>query len=61
MQLFGVFFYVAGVVIMIAFSNTICDAVSHYIDGVFIFTLCMLLSVMMVYKYWDCESKQPRF
>lgn len=41
---------------MIAFSNTICDAVSHYIDGVFIFTLCMLLSVMMVYKYWDCES-----
>jgi hypothetical protein len=56
-QLFGVFFYVAGVVIMIAFSNTICDAVSHYIDGVFIFTLCMLLSVMMVYKYWDCESK----
>jgi hypothetical protein len=54
-QSFGVFFYVAGVVIMIAFSNTICDAVSHYIDGVFIFTLCMLLSVMMVYKYWDCE------
>jgi hypothetical protein len=45
---------------MIAFSNTICDAVSHYIDGVFIFTLCMLLSVMMVYKYWDCELKQIR-
>ncbi|KAG7530137.1 hypothetical protein FFLO_05252 [Filobasidium floriforme] len=56
--LFGVFFYVAGVVIMIAFSNTICDAVSHYIDGVFIFTLCMLLSVMMVYKYWDSITKE---
>lgn len=56
--LFGFFFYVAGVVILFAFSNTICDAISHYIDGVFIFTLCTLLSVMMVYKYWDSITKE---
>ncbi len=53
--LFGAAFYIVGCVLLFAFSLKICDAVSHYIDGVFFFTLCMLLSVMMVYKYWDCE------
>lgn len=52
---FGVAFYVIGCVLLFAFSITICDAVSHYIDGVFFFQLCMLFTVMMVYKYWDCE------
>lgn len=51
---FGVGFFAAGIILLIAFSNTICDRVSHYIDGVFFFTLCMLFTVMMVYKYWDC-------
>ncbi|PPQ89900.1 hypothetical protein CVT25_004859 [Psilocybe cyanescens] len=35
-----------------AFSVTICDAIKHYIDKPF-FSFCMLLSVMIVYKYWD--------
>lgn len=48
--LFGTGFFTAGCVIMFAFSPTICDAVEHYIDGLFFFVLCMLLSVMMVYK-----------
>lgn len=48
--IFGIAFYVIGCVILVAFSNTICNAVSHYIDGVFFFSLCMLLTVMMVYK-----------
>jgi hypothetical protein len=38
------------VVLLLAFSVQICVAVGHYIDGVFFFALCMLLSVMMVYK-----------
>jgi hypothetical protein len=53
--IFGVAFYVIGCVLLLAFSITICDAVSHYIDGVFFFQLCMLFTVMMIYKYWDCE------
>lgn len=48
--LFGIAFYVVGCVLLFAFSTKICDAVSHYIDGVFFFSLCMLLTVMMVYK-----------
>ena len=56
MKLFGLAFYVIGVVLLLAFSNTICESVSHYLDGVFFFQLCMLFSVMMVYKYWDCKS-----
>lgn len=53
--LFGTAFYVIGCVLLFAFSNKICEAVSHYIDGVFFFTLCMLLAVMLVYKTWDCK------
>jgi hypothetical protein len=50
---FGTAFFTIGQVLLFAFSVTICDAIKHYIDGLFFFTLCMLLSVMMVYKYWD--------
>lgn len=46
--IFGIAFYAIGVVLLFAFSVKICDAVSHYIDGVFFFTLCMLFAVMMV-------------
>ena len=50
---FGTAFWTIAQVLLFAFSVTICDAIKHYIDGLFFFTLCMLLSVMMVYKYWD--------
>jgi len=56
--LFGVAFFAVAQVIMFAFSNMICDAVKHYIDGLFLFQMCMLLSVMMVYKYWDSITKE---
>ncbi|KZT61849.1 hypothetical protein CALCODRAFT_328073 [Calocera cornea HHB12733] len=56
--LFGTAFFAVAQVVLFAFSIQICDAVQHYIDGVFIFTLCMLLSVMMVYKYWDSITKE---
>lgn len=46
----GVFFFIAGQVILYAFSDTICNAVSHYVDGLFFATICNLLAVMMVYK-----------
>ncbi|KAG6836530.1 hypothetical protein H0H93_007076 [Arthromyces matolae] len=51
--IFGAAFFAIAQVLLFAFSVTICDAIKHYIDGLFFFTLCMLLSVMMVYKYWD--------
>lgn len=50
--LFGTAFFVLAQVVIYGFSVTICDGVKHYIDGLFFGTLCMLLSVMMVYKYW---------
>ena len=56
--LFGVAFFSVAQVVLFAFSLTICDAVKHYIDGLFFFTVCMLLSVMMVYKYWDSITKE---
>lgn len=47
---FGVFFFIIGQVILYVFSNNICGAVSHYLDGLFFATVCNLLAVMMVYK-----------
>ncbi|KAI0085685.1 chitin synthase III catalytic subunit [Irpex rosettiformis] len=56
--LFGAAFFTIAQIILFAFSATICDAIKHYIDGLFFFTLCMLLSVMMVYKYWDSITRE---
>ena len=47
---FGVFFFAIGQVILYVFSDTVCNAVSHYVDGLFFATICNLLAVMMVYK-----------
>ncbi|KAK7048042.1 chitin synthase III catalytic subunit-domain-containing protein [Favolaschia claudopus] len=55
---FGVLFFAAAQILMFGFSVTICNAIKHYIDGLFFFTLCMLLSVMMVYKYWDSITRE---
>jgi len=55
---FGTAFFTIAQVILFAFSVTICDAIKHYIDGLFFFTLCVLLSVMMVYKYWDSITRE---
>jgi len=56
--IFGTAFYAGGQVLLFAFSVTICNAIKHYIDGLFFFTLCVLLSVMMVYKYWDSITRE---
>ncbi|KAI1263916.1 chitin synthase export chaperone [Xylariaceae sp. FL1019] len=55
---FGVFFFVLGQVFLYALSSTICKKTSHYIDGLVLATVCNLLAVMMVYKYWDSITKE---
>jgi hypothetical protein len=56
--LFGIFFFVIGQVILYVFSDTICNNVEHYLDGLFFATICNLLAVMMVYKYWDSITRE---
>ncbi|KAH0559006.1 Chitin synthase, class 7 [Trichoglossum hirsutum] len=55
---FGVLALVIGQVILYVFSDTICKSVQHYLDGLFFATICNLLGVMMVYKYWDSITKE---
>ncbi|KDN61439.1 putative chitin synthase export chaperone [Colletotrichum sublineola] len=55
---FGLFFFIVGQVILYAASTQICTAVSHYLDGLFFATICNLLGVMMVYKYWDSITRE---
>jgi len=56
--IFGTAFFAIAQILLFAFSATICNAIKHYIDGLFFFSLCMLLSVMMVYKYWDSITRE---
>ena len=46
----GVFFFVAGQLIIYVFGQQICEGAEHYLDGLFFATICNLLAVMMVYK-----------
>ncbi|KAG0345211.1 Chitin synthase, class 7 [Podila humilis] len=55
---FGTMFFATGQVILYVFSLDICDFAKHYIDGLFFGTIATLLSVMMVYKYWDSITKE---
>ncbi|PHH59159.1 hypothetical protein CDD81_3675 [Ophiocordyceps australis] len=55
---FGIFFFVTGQVILYAFSAKICTSMSHYLDGLFFATMCNLLTVMMIYKYWDSITRE---
>lgn len=55
---FGVLAFVAGLILMYGFNNQICERVRHYIDGTFFGALCMLFSVMIVYKYWDSITRE---
>ena len=46
----GVMVFAAGQVVMYGWSDTICEHVQHYLDGLFFATLCNLFAVMMIYK-----------
>ncbi|KAF9574873.1 Chitin synthase, class 7 [Mortierella alpina] len=55
---FGIAFFAVGQMILYVFSLDICNFAKHYIDGLFFGTIATLLSVMMVYKYWDSITKE---
>ncbi|KAK9717554.1 Chitin synthase, class 7 [Basidiobolus ranarum] len=49
--------FVAGQVALLSFSHEICEAVTHYLDGLFFSAGATLFSIMMIYKYWDSITK----
>lgn len=50
--------FLAGVPLSLVFSNQICRFAVHYVDGMFMAHSSGILSVMMVYKYWDSITKE---
>lgn len=55
---FGTIFFLTGKVFDFIIPVQICVMAEHYIDGTFFGTVCSLLSVMMVYKYWDSITRE---
>ncbi len=51
-------FFALGQIFELTLSVQLCEAAKHYIDGMFFGTICSLLGVMMVYKYWDSITKE---
>ncbi|KAJ3293202.1 Chitin synthase, class 7 [Borealophlyctis nickersoniae] len=56
--LFGFTFFIVGQIFSYVLSTKVCEMAKHYIDGMFFGTMCSLLGVMMVYKYWDSITKE---
>ncbi|KAJ3317421.1 Chitin synthase, class 7 [Blyttiomyces sp. JEL0837] len=54
----GLIFFALGQVFEYVLSTKVCQMAQHYIDGLFFGTICSLLGVMMVYKYWDSITKE---
>lgn len=54
--LLGSFFFIASQICVYALSNAICHGTKHYLDGLFFGSLCILFSLMMVYKIWDMTT-----
>jgi hypothetical protein len=49
----SLFFYIFANVSLFKLSTSICEVGKHYLDGLFLYNICTLLSIMMLYKYWD--------
>lgn len=56
--LFGTVFFIGSQIFQLAVSKEVCQATKHYVDGYFFGSVCNLLAVMMVYKYWDSITKE---
>jgi len=55
---FGISFFIIGIIGQFFLSEVICTIGDHYLDGLFWGVVFNLLSVMMVYKYWDSITKE---
>jgi hypothetical protein len=56
--LFGFAFFLAAQIFEYVLNEDLCELAKHYVDGLFFGTICTLLAVMMVYKYWDSITKE---
>lgn len=53
----GLAIFALGQVLEYVFSVSICDITKHYVDGLFFGTICSLISVMIIYKYWNSITR----
>ncbi|KAI8977919.1 chitin synthase III catalytic subunit [Pilobolus umbonatus] len=56
--LFVATFFTVGQVLIYVFSVVICSHTKHYVDGLFFGAIAHLITVMMIYKYWDSITKE---
>ncbi|AET40776.1 Chs7p Ecym_6402 [Eremothecium cymbalariae DBVPG len=52
----GAIFMSTGQILMYTVSAEICEGVKHYLDGLFIGSICNVFALMMLYKTWDIST-----
>lgn len=52
------FFFILAQSSAFGFSVQLCQLAQHYLDGLFFSTIFNLLTVMMIYKYWDSITRE---
>eukprot|EP00835_Amoeboradix_gromovi_P005464 NODE_515_length_7357_cov_0.487875.p3 type:complete len:306 gc:universal NODE_515_length_7357_cov_0.487875:1037-120(-) len=55
---FGITFFAISLIMLVTSSGICTQNGNHYVDGIFFSTVFNLLSVMMIYKYWDSLNQQ---
>lgn len=56
--LLAAFFFILSQTMAFGFSTQLCQMAQHYIDGLFFSTTLNLLTVMMIYKFWDSITRE---
>lgn len=51
--LLGAAVFVVGQTALYGLSRMICVLARHFLDGLFVASLCNMFALIMVYKYWD--------
>ena len=53
----GLLIFAVGQVVQYVLADSVCSITKHYVDGLFFSTICSLISVMIIYKYWNSITR----
>jgi hypothetical protein len=53
----GLMIFALGQVVQYVLADSVCSITKHYVDGLFFSTICSLISVMIIYKYWNSITR----
>ena len=53
----ALFFLIASQVMAFVLNRMICEATARYVDGLALATLCNIIALVFVYRFWDAITE----